>query len=111
MIKVIEVTEDSFNLEVLQERGFVLVDFWAEWCNPCKTLTSILENMSQDPNSTFKIVKISVDENEKLSQSFGIFSVPTLVLFKSGSVLDTKIGLLSRDQILRWIDSFSSLST
>jgi thioredoxin 1 len=100
------VKDDSFNKEVLESDIPVLVDFWAEWCGPCKMLTPIINDLSKELEGKVKIVKMNIDENPETPSSFGIRSIPTMVLFKDGKQLDSKVGVLPKNSIEEWINSF-----
>lgn len=105
-MKVQQVTDSSFELEVIREKGLVLVDFWAEWCSPCQALSPILEQVLQNLGvGVIKAVKVNVDENRKTPELFGVKSLPTLLLFRNGSVVDKKIGLSSKALVQQWIQS------
>jgi thioredoxin 1 len=99
------VTDDSFEPEVLQSDVPVLVDYWAEWCGPCKSIAPILEAVAQEYGGRLKIAKINVDENQSTPAKFGIRGIPTLMLFKNGNVEATKIGALSKSQLTAFLDS------
>lgn len=104
MAKVIAVTDQSFESDVLNSSIPVLVDFWAEWCGPCKMLAPILESVVDDYAGKVKITKINVDENPETAPKFGIRGIPTLILFKNGEVLATKVGALSKSQLTDFLD-------
>ncbi len=104
MAKVIAVGDNTFEAEVLQSSIPVLVDFWAEWCGPCKMLAPILESVVDDYAGKVKIVKINVDEHPETAPKFGIRGIPTLILFKNGEVLATKVGALSKSQLTDFLD-------
>ena len=99
------VTDDSFSSEVLQASQPVLVDFWAEWCGPCKMIAPILEDIAGEYAGRLKIAKIKIDENPNTPAGFAVRSIPTLMLFKNGNVEATKIGALSKSQLAAFIDS------
>lgn len=99
------VTDDSFEQDVLNASIPVLVDFWAEWCGPCKMITPILEEISGDYDGKLKIVKLNIDENPGTPPKFGIRGIPTLILFKDGAVEATKVGALSKSQLTAFLDS------
>ena len=99
------VNDDSFQAEVLDAEISVLVDFWAEWCGPCKALTPILEEVAQNYSGKIKVVKINVDDNETTPAQYGVRGIPTLVLFKNGNVEATKVGSMSKSQLTAFIDS------
>lgn len=104
MAKVLAVSDSSFETDVLQSSIPVLVDFWAEWCGPCKMLAPILESVVDDYADKVKIVKINVDENPETAPKFGIRGIPTLILFKNGEVVTTKVGALSKSQLTDFLD-------
>lgn len=93
------VSDDSFEEEVLKNELPVLVDFWAEWCAPCHIITPSLENMSKTYKEKMKIVKFNVDENPRIPANYGIMSIPTLLLFKGGELKETIIGALPQNKI------------
>ncbi|HJD57250.1 thioredoxin [Candidatus Tisiphia endosymbiont of Ptychoptera albimana] len=99
------ITDDSFDKEVLQSTDPVLVDFWAEWCGPCKMLTHILEELSKELVGKVKIVKMDIEQNPNIPSSLGIRAIPTMILFKDGKQLATKTGLFPKNSIEEWIDS------
>ncbi len=106
-IKVImanNVTDKSFEEEVLKSDLPVLVDFWAEWCGPCKMLTPIIEQLSQELQGKVKILKMDIEENPETPSKYGIRSIPTLILFKEGKQADIKIGASEKKSILEWIN-------
>ncbi|EDN67984.1 thioredoxin [Beggiatoa sp. PS] len=99
------VTDDTFDEEVLKSAIPVLVDYWAEWCGPCKMIAPILEGIAPDYVGRLKIAKLNIDENPNTPPKYGIRGIPTLILFKDGEVLNTKIGALSKSQLTAFIDS------
>ncbi len=99
------VTDDSFGSEVLQSEIPVLVDYWAEWCGPCKSIAPILEAVAREYDGRLKVAKINVDENQSTPAKFGIRGIPTLMLFKNGNVEATKVGALSKSQLTAFLDS------
>lgn len=100
-MEIIHATESNFNELVMN--GKVLVDFFATWCGPCKMLTPILEEIAND-RSESKIIKVDVDECQSLAKQFGVMSIPTLILFDNGKIVDKKIGLMSKEEITSWIE-------
>ena len=99
------VTDASFAADVLQSDKPVLVDFWAEWCGPCKMIAPILDEVSKDYDGKLRIAKMNVDENRDVPAKYGIRGIPTLMLFKDGQLAATKVGALSKAQLTAFIDS------
>jgi thioredoxin 1 len=99
------VTDASFEADVLQAAGIVLVDYWAEWCGPCKMIAPVLDELATDYQGRVTIAKVNVDENTATPAKYGIRGIPTLMLFKNGAVLATKVGALSKSQLAGFIDS------
>lgn len=95
----------TFEQEVLQSQIPVLVDYWAEWCGPCKMIAPILDEVSKEYAGRLKIAKLNIDENQATPAKFGIRGIPTLMLFKNGHVEATKVGALSKSQLTAFIDS------
>ena len=96
---------DNFDNEISSSNIPVLVDFWAEWCGPCKSLGPILEEISKDLRDKLQVVKVNLDENQDLAMKYSIRSIPTLLLFKEGELVDTKVGLLPKSELVEWLDS------
>jgi thioredoxin 1 len=99
------VSDASFDSDVLKTQGPVLVDYWAEWCGPCKMIAPILDDLSSEYKGKLQIAKMNVDENTDTPAKYGIRGIPTLMLFKDGAVVATKVGALSKSQLAAFIDS------
>ena len=102
---IVHVSDTSFDAEVLQSTMPVLVDYWAEWCGPCKMIAPILDDLARDYAGKLKIAKLNIDENQATPPKYGIRGIPTLMLFKNGNVLATKVGALSKTQLSAFIDA------
>ena len=102
--EIIHTTDDSFEQDVLQSDTPVLVDFWAAWCNPCKSIAPILEEIIVEYDGRLKITKLNVDENRKSPEQYGIRGIPTLVLFKNGNPEANHVGSLTKSQLTAFID-------
>ncbi|PHV11627.1 thioredoxin TrxA [Chitinimonas sp. BJB300] len=99
------VSDASFENDVLKAEGPVLVDYWAEWCGPCKMIAPILDEAAVEYNGKLKVCKLNIDHNEATPPKFGIRGIPTLMIFKNGAVAATKVGALSKSQLMSFIDS------
>jgi thioredoxin 1 len=99
------VTDSSFETDVVESGTPVLVDFWAQWCGPCKAIAPILEEIAQKYSDKIKIVKLDVDSNPATPPKFGVRGIPTLILFKDGQAKATQVGLLSKNELMSFIDS------
>jgi thioredoxin 1 len=99
------ITDDTFESEVLQSPQPVLVDYWAEWCGPCKMIAPILDDIAKEYAGKLKVAKVNIDDNQATPAKFGIRGIPTLMIFKNGNVEATKVGALSKSQLAAFIDS------
>ncbi|MDO9162487.1 MAG: thioredoxin TrxA [Methylococcaceae bacterium] len=102
---VLHVSDNEFNETVLKASGPVLVDYWAEWCGPCKMIAPVLDEIAKDYAGKLTVAKINIDENPQTPQHYGVRGIPTLMLFKDGEVEATKVGALTKSQLAAFIDS------
>jgi len=100
-----QVTDDSFDADVLKAANPVLVDFWAEWCGPCKQIAPALEEVAKEMSGRMTVAKINIDDNPTTPSKYGVRGIPTLILFKNGSVAATKIGALPKGKLVEWLES------
>ena len=98
------VSDDSFEDDVLKSSEPVIVDFWAEWCGPCKQIAPALEEIAGEMGDRLKVAKVNVDDNPSTSSKYGVRGIPTLILFKDGEVASTQVGALPKSKILEWIE-------
>lgn len=102
---IVNVTDDSFEEEVLQSTTPVLVDYWADWCGPCKMIAPVLSELAEEYVGRVKVAKLNIDENPNTPPRYGIRGIPTLMLFKNGNVEATKVGAVSKSQLTAFVDS------
>ena len=102
---IVYLTDDSFEAEVVNADGPVLVDYWADWCGPCKMIAPILDEIAEEYKDKIKITKLNIDENPATPPKYGIRGIPTLMLFKDGEVEATKVGALTKSQLTAFLDS------
>ncbi|QBG36223.1 thioredoxin TrxA [Litorilituus sediminis] len=102
--KIVQLTDDGFEADVLQASGLVLVDFWAEWCGPCKMIAPVLDDIATEYDGKVTVGKLNIDENSATPPKYGVRGIPTLLLFKDGEMVDTKVGALSKTQLKEFLD-------
>jgi thioredoxin 1 len=103
--QIVHITDDSFESDVLQSSQPVLIDYWAEWCGPCKMIAPVLDEIAKEYGEKLKVAKLNIDENPNTPPKYGIRGIPTLMLFKNGEVEATKVGAVSKSQLVAFIDS------
>jgi len=103
--QIVYVTDDTFAEEVLQSTTPVLVDYWADWCGPCKMIAGVLDELADEYAGRVKVAKLNIDENPNTPPRYGIRGIPTLMLFKGGNVEATKVGAVSKSQLTAFVDS------
>ena len=103
--KIVHITDDTFEQEVLQSQTPVLVDYWAEWCGPCKMIAPVLDDIASEYQGKLKVAKLNIDENQATPPKYGIRGIPTLMIFKNGNLEATKVGAVSKTQLAAFIDS------
>ena len=99
-----QVTDNNFDEEVLKADGPVVVDFWAEWCGPCKSLSPLIDELSEE-KSDLKVVKVNIDEAPEAPTKYGVRGIPTVMVFKGGNLVDTRVGGMSKAQLTEWVES------
>ena len=104
-MSTVHVSDDSFDADVLKAEGAVLVDFWAEWCGPCKIIAPALEDIAKEMDGRVTVAKVNIDDNPLTPQKYGVRGIPTLMLFKDGQVAATKVGALAKGQLQEWVES------
>ena len=97
--------DENFEKDVLNSSALTLVDFWAEWCGPCKQIGPILEEIAVEKKDILKVIKLNIDENPLTPQKYGIRGIPTLLLFKEGKLIDSKVGSMPKSSLIEWIES------
>jgi thioredoxin 1 len=101
---IVHISDESFEEEVLQSEQPVLIDYWAEWCGPCKMIAPVLEEIATEYSDRLKVVKLNIDDNPKTPPKYGIRGIPTLMVFKNGQVEATKVGAVSKAQLTAFLD-------
>jgi len=104
-MSTVHVTDDEFEASVLQAEKPVLVDFWAEWCGPCKVIGPLLEELASEMGDKLTVAKVNIDENPHTPSKYGVRGIPTLILFKDGQVAATKVGAMPKGQLSEWVES------
>ncbi|WP_115720431.1 thioredoxin TrxA [Gallaecimonas mangrovi] len=103
--KIVHVSDESFEDNVLKAQGPVLVDFWAEWCGPCKMIAPVLDDVAEEYEGKLTIAKLNIDSSPATAPQYGVRGIPTLILFKNGNVAATKVGALSKTQLKEFLDA------
>ena len=104
-MSTIKISDETFEEEVISKGKPIIVDFWAEWCGPCKQIGPILEEISDEYREKVTIGKLDVDENPEIASKYQIRGIPTMMLFNNGTLIDTKVGLSSKNDLIQWIDN------
>ncbi len=100
-----QVEDNNFSAEVLGHNGYTLVDFWAEWCGPCKQIGPIVDEISKDMGDKLKVTKVNIDTSPETPAKYGVRGIPTLMIFKDGQLVSTKVGSMPKTKLLEWINS------
>ncbi|HIS68621.1 MAG TPA: thioredoxin [Candidatus Gallacutalibacter stercoravium] len=103
-MKIVELGKQNFSQEVLQAQDKVLIDFWADWCGPCRMLSPVVDEIAQEQEGNLKVCKVNVDKEPELAQQFGVMSIPTLVVMKDGKVVSSSVGVQPKAAILRMVE-------
>ena len=101
---IVNISDDSFEAEVLKAEGPVLVDYWAEWCGPCKIIAPVLAEIAEEYKGKLKVAKLNIDENPQTPPKYGIRGIPTLMLFKNGEISATKVGAAPKSKLYEWVE-------
>jgi thioredoxin 1 len=105
MVMTVHVDDANFDKDVLKASGAVLVDFWAEWCGPCKQIGPILDEIANEMKGKLTVAKVNIDKNPETPQKYGVRGIPTLILFKDGKAVATKVGSLPKSKLVEWLQS------
>ena len=103
-MSIVELSDETFESEVLMNNQPVLVDYWAEWCGPCKAIAPLLEEIAEEYGDKIKVAKLNIDDNSNTPPKYGIRGIPTLMLFKDGEVASTQVGAISKSQLTAFLD-------
>lgn len=101
---ILSTTDENFSSDVLKNPKPVLVDFWAEWCGPCRALLPTLEELAEEMSEQIDVIKVNIDQNPESPVKYGVRSIPSLMVFKNGDCLETKVGVLSKEDLRQWIE-------
>ena len=99
-----EITDQNFNKEILESGKITLVDFWAPWCGPCKQLAPLIDDLSKDMENKIEVYKCNIDENPEAPSKYGVRGIPTLMIFKDGKLVDTKVGSVQKSALYEWVE-------
>ena len=102
----LHIDDSEFEQKVVNAQGAFLVDFWAEWCGPCRQIAPVLDEIANERKDKITIVKVNIDKNPGTPQKYGVRGIPTLIIFKDGKAVSTKVGSLPKSKLVEWIDSF-----
>ncbi len=100
-MSLVNLNSENFTKEVLEEEKPVLIDFWADWCSPCKMMAPVVDNIAESMSDTVKVCKVNIDENEELAEEYGIMSIPTFIVIKNGKETGRTVGVQSKEELLR----------
>lgn len=101
----VSITDNEFENEVLKSDNPVIVDFWAEWCGPCKAMSPLVDELATEMGDKLKVAKVNIDENPNAPTKYGVRGIPTFMIFKNGQVVDTRVGGMSKSQLSEWVES------
>ena len=107
-MSVKHISDDGFEQEVINSKGTILVDFWAEWCGPCKQLSPVLDDLATELSDKLTVAKVNIDQNPETPQKFGVRGIPTLILFRDGEAVATKVGSMPKSKLVEWIESVTA---